>query len=206
MCGRFYIEEDNIEFKKIINEISKRYKDGIANLKTGEVFPTDTVPVITGDGIGGRMVNLFRWGFPNPYKPGQLIINARGETVDQKPTFRKVLFSGRCLVPANGFFEWKKKGGKKDKYLIRSGRQEIFYMAGLYNTFAGKDGRPFAGFVIITTQANEQMAEIHDRMPVMFEGGDASLWLKRDITDTSVIRKLLVPYKTPLSISRQPDR
>lgn len=206
MCGRFYIEEDNIEFKKILNEINRRYKNKIVTFKTGEIFPTDIVPVITGDSRKGRMVDLFKWGFPNYYKPGRVIINARSETIEVKPTFKKVLFSNRCLIPASGFYEWQKNGDKKHKYFIRSSGHGLLYMAGLYNTFTGNNGKPFAGFVIITTEANKQMMTVHNRMPVLLEDEEASLWLRNDFSALTDVKKLLAPYRNLLSISSQSDK
>jgi putative SOS response-associated peptidase YedK len=200
MCGRYVIltEEENIEIKEIINEINERFKtenNSKPIYKSGEIFPTDNVPIITGDGTSKKVVNLFKWGFPNFKQTSGVIINARCETLEERPTFKNIFHSKRCLVPASGFYEWKKTEDKKEKYLIRTGNQELFYMAGLYNTFKDKNGNPFTGFVIITTEANEKMSEIHNRMPIIFERKDIENWLDNKIKDLTEIKKLLKPYK-----------
>ena len=124
MCGRYAIltEEDNLEIRKIINEVNERFKDTeeITKMKTGEIFPTNTVPVNTADSYNEKVVNLFKWGFPNFKQTSGVIINARSESVEEKPTFRKILHSNRCLIPASGFFEWKLIEDKKVKHLIRT--------------------------------------------------------------------------------------
>lgn len=151
--------------------------------------------IITGDGTSKKVVNLFKWGFPNFKQTSSVIINARCETLEERPTFKNIFHSKRCLVPASGFYEWKKTEDKKEKYLIRTENQELFYMAGLYNTFKDKNGNPFTGFVIITTEANERMSQIHNRMPVIFERKDIDNWLDNKIKDLTEIKKLLKPYK-----------
>jgi putative SOS response-associated peptidase YedK len=200
MCGRYAIltEEENIEIKEILSEINERFKNETSQkpiFKSGEIFPTDKVPIITGDAAGGKVMNLFKWGFPTFKQTNAVIINARCETLLEKPTFKSIFHTKRCLVPASGFYEWKESEGKKEKYFIRVQNQELFYMAGIYNTFKDKNGNPFTGFVIITTGANEKMAGIHNRMPVIFEKKDTGIWLDNQGTDLSEISKLLKSYR-----------
>jgi putative SOS response-associated peptidase YedK len=200
MCGRYAVltEEENMEIKEIISEINERFKrDGSQKpiYKSGEIFPTDNVPIITGDESGKKHVNLFKWGFPNFKQPSAVIINARSETLEERAAFKNIFHTKRCLVPASGFYEWKKTEGKKEKYMIRSATRELFHMAGLYNTFKDKNGNPFTGFVIITTEATDRMAEIHNRMPVIFERKDIENWLNNQIEDLAEIKTLLKPYK-----------
>lgn len=207
MCGRFVIFDDreDSEIRRIINAVNKGYRGECPSIKTGEIFPADTVPVIASDRHNRKVAALFRWGFPNRYKPGSLIINARSETIDVKPTFSRLLLTRRCLIPASGFYEWKKNGTRKEKYLIRPTGRGLFYMAGLYDTFTGKEGLKYTGFVIITTRASGEMQEIYGRMPAILEGERATLWLRHDIYDPSYIKELLIPYNNSLCISRQLD-
>lgn len=202
MCGRYAIftEDENQEFREIINDINERYKDEPLKMKTGEVFPTDTVPVITAGPENSRTVNLFRWGFPKFIQPGRVIINARSETLQEKPTFRKLIHKGRCIIPASGFYEWKASEGKKVKHFIHTADSSFFYMAGLYNSFVDKKGNPFTGFVIITTEANSQMAQIHNRMPVILERTDTKAWLTGSESNFEVLKRLLIPYRNLLDI------
>jgi putative SOS response-associated peptidase YedK len=190
---------------EIINEINSRYKEEASQMKTGEIFPTDKVPVITADADGKRSAKLFKWGFPNFIKPGGVIINARSETLAQKPAFSKILHTGRCLVPASGFYEWKAAEGKKEKYLIRTSDRNFFYMAGLYNSFIDKKGNPFTGFVIITTDANRQMSAIHNRMPVILDTPEAGSWLLKSPGNSGLpgsYPSVLEPYQSGLEFYR----
>ncbi len=204
MCGRYVVftEEENAELIEIINGIDQRYKNEAQQMKTGEIFPTDTAPVITGSSENSRDLHLFKWGFPNYVKSSAVIINARCETLHEKPTFRKLLATGRCLVPASGFYEWKAAdglSGKKDKYLIRASASNLIYFAGLYGSFLDKTGIPSTRFVIITTGANRQMSRIHNRMPVILDKSEAMAWISPSCMPGD---NLLRPYGSDLSIDR----
>ncbi len=200
MCGRYVVftDEENAELIEIINGIDQRYKNEAQQMKTGEIFPTDTVPVITSAPEGSTTVNLFKWGFPNYGKASGVIINARCETLYEKPTFSRLLSAGRCLVPASGFYEWKAAGDapkKKDKYLIRTSASKLMYFAGLYGSFSDKTGIPSTRFVIITTDANEQMSRIHSRMPVILDKHEAMAWVRPEAIPQATI---LRPYDREL--------
>ncbi len=234
MCGRYVVftEEENAELIEIINGIDQRYKNEAQQMKTGEIFPTDTVPVITasaGSSVGSvgytgstssissvgytcsvsfdssenaRDVHLFKWGFPNYMKSSAVIINARCETLHEKPTFRKLLGTGRCLVPASGFYEWKAADGstkKKDKYLIRTADSKLIYFAGLFGSFIDKTGIPSTRFVIITTDANRQMSQIHSRMPVILQKPEAMAWIS---PQNKELDSLLRPYGSELTFDK----
>ncbi|ACL76359.1 SOS response-associated peptidase [Ruminiclostridium cellulolyticum] len=179
MCGRYAIftEEENQELRNIVNGINEKLKEKAATMKTGEIFPTDTVPVITDiSSDGKKTADLFKWGFPNFKQSSGVIINARSETVHEKPTFKKLLQSSRCIIPASGFYEWRKADGKKEKYFIRSSTGNVIYMAGLYNRFIDNTGAVNNRFVILTTDSSEQMSYIHSRMPVILRPEDALIW------------------------------
>ena len=185
-----------------------------SQMKTGEIFPTNIVPVITGVSGSKKTADLFKWGFPNYRKNSGVIINARCETLSEKPTFRKLLQNNRCLVPASGFYEWKTIETRKEKYLIRSAPDKLMYFAGLYNSFTDKNGIPFTSFVIITTEANSQMSQIHTRMPVILSNAEAMHWINgvnsestnNSCIDTNTcntdILSLLKPYDKFISIEK----
>ena len=209
MCGRyaFFTTEENQEIREIIEEINKRYKEEAPKMKTGEIFPTDYIPVITANTDNKKNIKLFKWGFPNFKQPGKVIINARSETVHEKPIFRKLIFTQRCLVPASGFYEWKASGektaaGKKEKYFIRTSENGLMYMAGLYDSYIDKNGIPFTGFVIITTEANEQMSQIHDRMPVILSKPESEAWLNTKYSRAEEVLNILKPYSGDLFIEK----
>jgi len=150
---------------------------------------------LIGDGAGLYAPHLMHWGIPFPGKPrSSQVINARSETLTEKPMFRRLVVGGRCVVPANGFFEWALpaetvapndaagKSRKKTKYLIRPSNVlgirgiNFFYMAGLVSRVFLADGAYTDCIVIITTRASSQMLKIHDRMPVMLDRSMADFW------------------------------
>lgn len=194
MCGRYLFLTDNDydKIQGIVDEISPKY--GEANLANGEVFPTNTVPVIYSHN-GKTILSSAKWGFPN-FKNNGVIINARSETIAQKPMFSKAFASKRCLVPANGYFEWLTEDKKKTKYLIRLKDKPLFFMAGIYNLFNDKNGTPYAGIAIITTEANPDINFLHDRMPVIIPDVAINTWLDSGITDLTTLQNLLTPYGT----------
>ncbi|KNY30268.1 protein of unknown function DUF159 [Pseudobacteroides cellulosolvens ATCC 35603 = DSM 2933] len=132
-------------------------------------------------------------GFSN-FKNSGVIINARAETVAEKPMFRRSFASKRCLVPANGYYEWLTHENKtKTKYLIKVKDKSIFYMAGLYDIFNDTGGKPYAAIAIITTEANSDVSFIHDRMPVILNDESIKVWLDAN-NDLSTIQKLMRPF------------
>jgi putative SOS response-associated peptidase YedK len=174
MCGRYYFasEQETPAMKKIIEDIKKRYENTpeLLSMKTGEIFPTETVPIVTAE----RPV-LMKWGFPRFDGKGQ-VINARLETADEKPMFRRAFNEMRCLVPANNYFEWEKIGNIKKKYAI--GLHRPIYMAGFYR-FDNAMQTP--QFIILTRPAAKEVEFIHDRMPVILTDEMQYKWLNENI-------------------------
>lgn len=166
MCGRFYIdEESSLEIKKILEQIDAKYQN--KNRKTGEIFPTDEVPILAAfkDKVEPE---LSAWGFPGYNKKG-VLINARSETALEKKTFREGILSRRCVIPSSGFFEWN---STKQKYYFQRQEEAILYMAGIYNFYLDE-----CKFVMLTTSANSSMEDIHLRMPVVLEKDDVEKWI-----------------------------
>lgn len=184
MCGRYYIDdgEEILEMREIIDEVTERFKDTpkLSAMKTGEIFPTETVPVIL-ESNNKKCADLMKWGYPR-FKGSGVIINARAETVFDKNMFKYSIKSRRCLIPTTGFFEWehKKAKSKKDKYLIRLDNDPMLYLAGIYNTYLDDKRNPYNSFVILTTAANDSMKHIHSRMPVILTGAKKDIWLHDD--------------------------
>jgi putative SOS response-associated peptidase YedK len=193
VCGRYALDAD-------IDLLIERYKAIIAEKEIttkSEIFPTDFQPIITES--DGRNIELAKWGFM-PHYAKRPLINARGETVHEKPTFRKSFLKGRCLVSATAFFEWEEKDNKKIKRKISVEDVTIFSMAGLYEDFISKEGNRFRAYTILTTDANTQMALIHDRMPVILSPEDEDKWLDPGQTDIGKLRKLIIPSPLHLII------
>lgn len=176
MCGRYELntEKDNNEINNIIAEINTLYPE--ANYKTGEIFPTNSVPILTGSEDKVLPV-IMNWGFPKWDGKG-VIINAKSETTKDKNLFKTALWSKRCVIPSTGFFEWQKKDERKakDKFLFTCKESPVLYMAGIYNAYrTGEELRDC--FVIFTRSANRFMEDIHDRMPVILYQNEIQDWL-----------------------------
>lgn len=172
MCGRFYIPEKELDdFAKLVSEVEQHLLK-----KHGEIYPGDTVPIIT-HSKGKTSVHAVKWGFPS-WKGKGLIINAMSETASVKPMFKTPFQKRRCVIPATGFYEWKRDGKKKIKHFI-SIDNKLFYMAGLYWFFKDKNNEEvlFPAFTILTTDANTKMQAIHNRMPAIIDENNMEKWL-----------------------------
>ncbi len=190
MCGRFLLTYD-IEAIKAYYGVA--LDEEIIYAPMPEIFPSQTIPVITRTHRQNHL-EMMDWGFPKPYGSG-LLINARGETAATKPTFRHPFRRGRCLIPATGFYEWKNEGGKKIKIRISRRDGGLFSMAGLYRPMTNEDGSPARPTcLIITTDANPWIAEIHDRMPAILSPEAESLWLDDKQQDPDFLTSLLLPF------------
>lgn len=190
MCGRFSFID--------IEDIRERFKTEPIDLKPNyNVAPTQDVPVIR-----NGQLSMFRWGLipswaKDPYV-GNKLINARAETVDEKPSFKYSLQRKRCLIVADGFYEWKKEGRTKRPYRITLKNKGLFGFAGLWDTWKSPRGDIVNSCTIITTTPNELMAGIHDRMPVILSRDSEQVWLDQSIVDSGYLKSFLVPYPAEL--------
>jgi putative SOS response-associated peptidase YedK len=143
---------------------------------------------------GERRFALVRWGFVPSWakevKPGKPLINARGETVLEKPTFRNAMRRRRCLVPADGYYEWSGEAGRKTPYFITRKDQDLFAFGGLWEHWMGADGSELETAALMTITPNADVAVIHDRMPVIIAPEDYETWLTGDVEDAA---KLIRP-------------
>ena len=170
MCGRYYIEVDDRELAEICEAVEQRKQEGQEQLEiklSGEIFPTDIVPVM----IDLGKYRAMKWGFSGfDNKP---VINARSETALIKPMFKESMLARRCLIPASGYYEWKREGDKKIKHKIYVPGGPI-YMAGC---FRYEKDSPLMNFVILTKAAAGGAETIHGRMPVIIPKSHAEGWL-----------------------------
>ncbi len=161
------------------------------------IAPTQPVLAIRPTAAGGRAAALFRWGLiPSWAKEisiGSRLINARAETVTEKPAFCAAYKRRRCLIPASGFYEWRKENGRKQPMYIHPQDDDLFAFAGLWETWEGADGSAIESCTILTTTPNTLMAPIHDRMPVIVEAADFDLWLLPE-ANSDRVQHLLRPY------------
>lgn len=148
------------------------------------ICPTQDIPVAV-EFEGQRYLTPMRWGFiPQWYKAptdGPLLINARAETVAEKPAFREASASRRCLVPASGFYEWRRSGaGAKEPWYFQAAKADLFAFAGIWQAWSAPDsGARLVTCAILTTDAGNRMAEIHNREPVVIEPDDFGAWLNK---------------------------
>jgi putative SOS response-associated peptidase YedK len=170
MCGRFVVEIEEQQLREIIEEaqdgISRDSEQLSFTFKGGEIFPGNTVPVITAN----KKACFMTWGFPSIVADRRPHINARSETAATSKTFGEAIATRRCIVPASAYFEWKDLGKKKKaKYEFRLKDRSPLYMAGIYS----EDGE----FAILTRDAAPAMTEVHDRMPVIIPKSSIDTWL-----------------------------
>lgn len=136
---------------------------------------------------------MVQWGLvPSWSTESSGLINARAETLEEKPSFAESFLRRRCLVPADGFYEWKRSGKWKQPYFFQLQDESQFAFAGIWDRWE-RDGLSIASCAIITTTPNELLAEIHDRMPVILSASDQEAWLRND-ADPRELKALLAPY------------
>ncbi len=193
MCGRFTQKSE----RRIIGEefYVREFSDEI--IVSYNLAPGQNAGVIINEGIN-RYVR-FKWGLVPSWaddpKIGYRMINARAETVTEKPSFRKAFTKRRCLIPADGFYEWKKCDKYKVPFYIYHNLEKPLGFAGLWEKWVSQDGRPLFTFTIITTKANNQLREIHDRMPVIIPKDKRELWLQPEVAAGAELFPLLEPYR-----------
>jgi len=193
MCGRF-------ELHSAFEIIAKLFglTGNSVTMPTGfNIAPGQDIAIIVKVGGKNRLTTC-HWGFVPSWgkdlKEGYKMINARAETVAEKPSFRQAFSRHRCLVVADGFYEWKKVGGKKIPVYVRLKNGKPFGMAGLYNLWNSPDGEQVCTSTIITTEANDVVRPIHDRMPVILAPNATGLWLDPSVHEKEKLQPALKPY------------
>lgn len=191
MCGRF-IQATSGEF------LAERFQLPAAPDVTPRynVAPGQPVGAVRIAEDGGREWATLRWGLIPAWSPEPRTtystINARAETVADKPTYRQAFRRRRCLIPADGFYEWRRLANRKQPYCIAPADREPLAFAGLWEHWE-RDGQVLESCTILVTQANALLAPIHDRMPVILGPAAETCWLDPAVTDPAILRPLLVP-------------
>jgi len=187
MCGRYYIADEDTpeDLMRIIEEVNRRSSGNAVAVKTrGEVFPTDTVPVVANSRSLHPASFAMKWGYTLP--DGKPIINARSETAAQKVMFKDGMLQRRCLIPATNYFEWEKRDDRKIKYAIQPTGSRIMYMAGIYRM---EQGKPV--FSILTREPAPSIEFIHNRMPVILRPDIISDWLNPEYNANEILESAL---------------
>ncbi len=178
MCGRYYVKDTfEKEVRALLKELHGQFRaesisgtEAFASPEGHDVFPGSSALVLK-ESAGSFEAAEMIWGFPNPKGKG-LLINARAETVLQKPAFSDSILRRRCIIPASRFYEWDRS---KTKVTFYREKKDMLYFAGFYRSF-GKESR----FIILTTEANDSMRQTHDRMPVILEKDEILLWIREE--------------------------
>lgn len=196
MCGRYTITSPGQVIAEVFGvaepvDLAPRYN----------VCPGQDVPVVrTRHGADDREIDCLRWGlvpwFVKEPAPAARMINARAETAATSPAFREALRRRRCLLPADGFYEWQASSGKrgpKQPWYVRRGDGRPMALAGLWERWKGSDGTRIESCTVLTTAPNALLESIHDRMPVVLPPDAWPLWLDRTVQDVERLAPLLVP-------------
>ena len=182
MCGRYYVDDQTAEeVKQLVCRVSQNLQPGIS---TGDVRPAEPAWVLLRTRSKWQLVRM-KWGYPGREGSG-LVINARSETVLEKPMFADSIRERRCVIPISGFYEWN---SRKEKYKCFHREQRVMYLAGCFKAFEGENR-----FVILTTKANPSMAGIHERMPLVLPDDALTAWTE----DCSQLTGLLAGEPEPL--------
>lgn len=191
MCGRFTLSYD----AKYVEEYFDA-SNGVNIHTSYNIAPSQELPVVWQTEQGERSIRLMHWGLiphwskqpTSKYK----MFNARADTLLQKPAYRDAYKKRRCLIPADGFYEWHTHNGKKYPYYIQMNEHRLFAFAGLWEYWQGE--KTLYSCTIITTESNQLLRGIHERMPVILHTKDYDSWLSPDNHDTDTLATLLRPY------------
>lgn len=201
MCGRYYLD-DEIRDERLSEQIKQAMRIATkisAPMKTsGEIRPTDIAPVIAPSALN-RRIGAFpmQWGFNHPTK-GMLVFNTRMETATEKDLFVSSIDERRCLIPASGYYEWKKiDRNRKERYIFNAENREPLYLAGLYIRTSEEHRLPC--FSILTQDAEAEIKAIHPRMPVIVPYSRAEEWLSPDTDFHEFIYNLYVPLEAKVA-------
>jgi len=191
MCGRYAVTSSPEAIRALF-----RYADLPNFPPRYNIAPTQPVAIVRLES-GERRFALVRWGFIPSWakdpKHVSLMFNARGETVVDKPAYRAAMRRRRCLVPADGFYEWRRVGSSSQPFYVRRKDRKPFAFAGLWETWAGPNGEELDTAAIITTRANRTLARIHERMPVVVPEEAYDLWLNCAEVDAHAAMAVVSP-------------
>ena len=194
MCGRF---SATFSFRDI--KVRWNLYGDLEFAPHYNIAPSQSVPVIVKSDRGNE-AKLMKWGLVPSWAPdpsiGNRMINARAETLLEKPSFKRLVSERRCIIPADGFYEWRREGNRKVSVWIHLKKKEPFAFAGLWNEWRDRDSRNVLDtFTIITTDPNPLMRPIHDRMPVIYDREMGHQWLEHDYGDSApVLAAVLRPW------------
>ncbi len=197
MCGRYTLAakpeqlQARFQFDAPVSEYAPSYN----------IAPSQAVLAVIRDEEANRG-GMLRWGLVPSWakdpKVGYKMINARAESAAEKPSFRRALRQRRCLILADGYYEWQRRDGQKTPIYVRLRSCEPFAFAGLWERWHGEDDTTLVTCTILTTEANEWIQPVHHRMPVILDPGQEALWLDRSVTEAEILQPLLEPVNSDI--------
>ena len=199
MCNRYRLTPS----KQYLAERFQTSEEGIDGGPRYNIAPTQPVLTVRKEhGKKTRHFTTMRWGlipsWAEDMSIGTRTLNARSETITKTPAFRDSILTKRCLIPTDGFYEWRKMGSVKQPYCFEVGEGEVFAFAGLWDEWTSPDGEIIESCTVLTTGPNSLVADLHDRMPVIVPREKYDLWLDPDVNDFEAIRDILKPYDANL--------
>ena len=198
MCGRYSLFAD---FQKIEERFGEATFEVEEYEESYNIAPSQMILSVVNDGSKNR-IGYLKWGLVPPWakdpKIGFKMINARAETVHEKPSFREALKKKRCLIVADSFYEWKRTEDRKVPMRIKMKNNELFAMAGLWESWTSPSGELVHTCTILTTEPNDLMSTIHDRMPVILKQKDEQTWLNPEVMTIDELKPFMIPLENGL--------
>ncbi len=214
MCGRFTLTDADgawlrFDIRGADVPPPMERADGTADAARYNIAPTQDVLTVRHEN-GERRAEMMRWGLVPSWadspKVGARMINARAETLAERPSFRAAFRRRRCLIPADGFYEWRREGKGRVPIRFALAGGEPFAFAGLWERWERPGEPPLLSCAIVTTRANELVASIHDRMPAILAPDAERVWVDSDVTDAALLGGLLAPRPSELMRAREASR
>ena len=192
MCGRYSLSDA----EDIPQRFSVKVKPKIKLVPNYNTAPTQVMPVVTMTEDGKRQIEMMKWGIPRILGKDLVkeLINTRADKAFGG-FWRKTVCNRRCLIPANGFYEWKGSAGNKTPFFIHPKQEELFAFAGIWDTWRSEDGHEIKVYSIMTTEPNKEMRSIHNREPVMLHREDEASWIEPSNNDQDSLERFLYPYE-----------
>jgi putative SOS response-associated peptidase YedK len=198
MCGRFVVDIPASELAKIFKIVETETR----LMARYNVAPTQQIGVIRSDSNGTRHLDLLKWGLiPSWSKDphiGYKMINARSETADTKPSFKSALKHRRCIIPASGFYEWREESGKKHPIYIKLKDNNLMLFAGIWDHWKAPEGNVIESCTMLTTETNDLIKPLHDRMPVILDTQNIDMWLDPQVSDPEQLKPLFRSFPSEL--------